>query len=321
LVCEQCKSLKEQQEASELEALFAEQARTHTDERAAWETQVKEMLAAQVPEARICQVMREACFEMPGASAGQMVPLRNNIKYVTGIPHPGNMKREAGLHPEKKTGGGSYVGPYLNEFSQPHIRTSLLFRLLPELFPHVKLPLPPQLGPFGAGPDSHQFNPTNPPWSDDAIALWFARASKAPPEQLIGAINRRGGCRDEQGWRHKYYQGWVFLFGSTYEERPLEPYGGPTRYETWPIGVSTDGQRLFYRYDGSSYCFGTEPVAYQPSWSKVRKDRFNGVALGIMAELARLPVFPPDRLSLPPPSYSPGAGWIDVAGGVERRYR
>jgi hypothetical protein len=140
------------------------------------------------------------------------------------------------------------------------VRPDLLFRLLPDLFP---APL--------------QFEADNAPWSDDEIALWFSKASMSPPQPLEGP-KPEGRSR---GPKRTSILGWTFPWGSTRVERVS------SGTYSMKVGVSADGRRLFAH--GNAFGF----LPWEPIGSSFREaDRFNGITLSTMADMACLQALP-----------------------------
>jgi hypothetical protein len=198
-----------------IEARFAKERALQAAARGIWDTEVRELLAKEVPAARVCRVMRAAT-------------------------QPDDLGQ------------------------QPYVRADLVIRLLPELFRAQQ-----------------RYEPERPPWSDDEIALWFAKASRTSPGALIGAEYKT----ILGGYKRRRFEGWIFYAGSTSSRSPRD--AKPSAY---PAGVSSDGKRLLW---GSGGCLGTASSAdsYAPGH---QGNHFNGTALGMMADLAELPSLPPE---------------------------
>lgn len=123
------------------------------------------------------------------------------------------------------------------------------------------------------------FDPSNPPWRDADIAQWFASASLRPAGPVKVGERRTlfFGSKDLT------VDGWVFAGGST------ALWEHPDRQSRWLLtcGVTSRGERLYARsgYGGQ--------VSLAP---ETPRDRFNGLALKAMGELAGL-----KAVSEPPP--------------------
>lgn len=128
------------------------------------------------------------------------------------------------------------------------------------------------------------FDPSAPPWRDADIARWFASASLQPARPV--KVGERRTLLF--GWKDVTVDGWVFARGST------ALWEHPGRESRWLLtcGVTSKGERIYAR-PGAGGQLGLTP--------EVPHDRFNGLALKAMGELAglkRLPESPPPPAEL-----------------------
>ena len=119
--------------------------------------------------------------------------------------------------------------------------------------------------------------PQSPPWHEEEIASWFARAARSPASTQVAVY------RGRRSRRARRLMAWVFEGGST------QVWKSPDSSLTQPrpAAVSIKGQRL---YALASEWTDTEPDLLPTRF--VGKDRFGPGVLMQMADLAQLPQLP-----------------------------